>query len=298
MHAHWQDNPCIQTEEETAVDRRESRDAGADGTGSHSLAFRLTGLLCMILLTVNIFVCRTAAVKADILAGQTKAIASIKELAEKIIPQKTAALLAGQDLYAQMGGCMVDAERTDIRVESLAEQAGNDAVNASLFDTVISERAEAYRAEQARLEAIRQEFAYVENNPKGLGSAGRLFIPSVDLDVSLAASSRFNDDIQALTDMEDCATYFAYENMMVIADHVHQGFWKMKGTAVGARAYIKTADGIQTYVCIANMPGHNTGPTLTDNAYNSISSYNPGGLAMYTCNGGWQNIIITLWQPE
>ena len=82
----------------------------------------------------------------------------------------------------------------------------------------------------------------------------------------------------------------------IIADHASQGFDGIKAAHQGTMAYLKTVEGIQLYVCVDILQGHNTGTYLTDNEWNRLMYNGEGSLVMYTCNENWENITIALWQ--
>lgn len=121
----------------------------------------------------------------------------------------------------------------------------------------------------------------------------RLLIPSLDIDVGLTECD-YNDPwtAQAIVDAEDSAAIFAFGDELVIADHNNQGFATLHNAEQGVRAYV---DGDE-YYCIRVTTGGN-GPGIYTSDGVQLSEQNPGGIAMYTCNGEWWDILITLWQP-
>ena len=72
---------------------------------------------------------------------------------------------------------------------------------------------------------------------------------------------------------------------------------RIKKCQPGTTAYMETENGRQNYVCTKIFKGHNTGG-LTDEEYNPIDDWNPGGITSYTCNGNWRNIVIVFFQPS
>lgn len=120
---------------------------------------------------------------------------------------------------------------------------------------------------------------------------GRLYIPSVGIDVAL-----YYGNDQAATDRADSASIFAYSIYAgeIIADHSNQDFAKLFGVSVGDTGYIKANDGSVINIrCIEVFDGHNAGTELTDNNYNNVmGKYD---YLMYTCKNGWRNILICQW---
>lgn len=136
---------------------------------------------------------------------------------------------------------------------------------------------------------------------KKMGTAGRLTIPDVGIDVALYSASLYGGS-QGIVDAHDSAAYmqdaWGLYNSILIADHWNQGFGAIKGSVPDAtKAYIKTSRGTIEYICVANFTGHNTGRDLTDNDYKRITNLYSDGLIMYTCNDHWSNVTITFWAP-
>lgn len=138
------------------------------------------------------------------------------------------------------------------------------------------------------------KYSSVQDEINKRGITCRLTIPSVGVNVACFWA---NSNLQSYVDASDSAAFFNYGYQDVIADHRHQGFSAMKGSAIGSYAYLDYGSYKKTYVCVANFKGHNTGSSLTDLEGNDIAYMNEGGIAMYTCNENWQNVTITLWQP-
>lgn len=122
------------------------------------------------------------------------------------------------------------------------------------------------------------------------GNCGRFTCPSVGIDVAIFAQSS-----QAVTDAADSANYFQLGGSMIVADHVNQGFNRIKSMGVGTLCYIETGSQTKTYRVTGKINGHNTGYDLTDSNYNSILGSAP--LILYTCNENWQNITIVFCTP-
>ena len=136
---------------------------------------------------------------------------------------------------------------------------------------------------------------------KKMGTAGRLTIPSVGVDVALYNASLYGGS-QGIVDAHDSAAYmqdaWGLYNSVLIADHWNQGFDAMKHSVPDVtKAYIQTNSGTIEYICVANFTGHNTGTDLTDNDYKRIVNLYSDGLIMYTCNDHWSNVTIIFWAP-
>ena len=136
---------------------------------------------------------------------------------------------------------------------------------------------------------------------KKMGTAGRLTIPDVGVDVALYNASLYGGS-QGIVDAHDSAAYmqdaWGLYNSVLIADHWNQGFDAMKSSVPDAtKAYAKTSSGTIEYICVANFTGHNTGRDLTDDDYKRITNLYSDGLIMYTCNDHWSNVTITFWAP-
>lgn len=120
---------------------------------------------------------------------------------------------------------------------------------------------------------------------------GRLYIPSVGIDVAL-----YYGNDQAATDRADSASIFAYGTYddEIIADHSNQDFSKLFGVSVGDTGYIRLSDGGTINIrCAEVFNGHNTGTELTDSDYNNVMGQYD--YLMYTCRNGWRNILICQW---
>lgn len=136
-----------------------------------------------------------------------------------------------------------------------------------------------------------------------LGTAGRLKIPSVGIDVALYAcsgSGEYASEQQRIVDAIDSAAYIEQTNTVghIIADHNNQGFHAIHSCVpFETYAYINFGTYIQKYICTGIGPGLNLGNDLID--WNGVSlNYDSisGGLAMYTCNEDSTNITITYWK--
>ena len=129
------------------------------------------------------------------------------------------------------------------------------------------------------------------------GLIGRLLIPSVGID--LAVREPVNDsEAQAFVDERDSAAIFWRGDARIIADHNNQGFAYLSKVSIGDKAEMCLKDGSQiSYTVVDKFKGHNTGPELTDEDYNCIYDDNIGGLTLYTCYAGWENIWVVYLQP-
>ena len=120
---------------------------------------------------------------------------------------------------------------------------------------------------------------------------GRLYIPSVGIDVAL-----YRGISQSVTDRKDSAAIFTYGSYdgEIIADHNNQDFSKLLNVVVGTTGYIRLKNGnVINIKCIEVINGHNTGTKLTDNNYRVVmGKYD---YLMYTCRNGWKNIRICQW---
>ena len=124
------------------------------------------------------------------------------------------------------------------------------------------------------------------------GMIGRLYIPSVGVSVAL-----YNSFSQGTVDAGDSAATYRSVNM-VIADHKHQGFSKMKSSVPGSTiAYINNGNTVQAYMCVEKNNGRNNETSLVDCNGASLYTKCPGGLVMYTCNAHWSDITYSCWNP-
>lgn len=133
------------------------------------------------------------------------------------------------------------------------------------------------------------------------GSCGRLYIPSIGVDVALFETTMYDSKVsQPIVDAEDSAAYITDDveawGFPLIADHVHQGFAAIKGAVAGETiAYMHFGNRIESFICTKVFRGYNNG-VLVDMDGNTLKSTNPGGLGMYTCNADG-TITVVYWQP-
>lgn len=139
----------------------------------------------------------------------------------------------------------------------------------------------------------------INQNKDTLGSYGRLFVPSVNLNVSLNLADMTANDVQKIVDFRDSAAYFEFNGQNVIADHNHQGFHKIINISIGDFAYIKKTDGsIENYQMTDKFEGKNIVYDLVDLSGNSVLN-GKNSLVMYTCYkmGEYDNhVMITIFQ--
>lgn len=146
--------------------------------------------------------------------------------------------------------------------------------------STLAKNAEAYK-EQQRQARIRSEVA-------SRGSMGRLYAPSIGIDVAL-----FNSMSQAVCDAPDSACYFYIGGAPVIGDYQNQGFSRIRSAVPGSTLmYISDGTNITTYRCVASYNGYNTGYDLTDEAGVSATGKYPRSTILYTCRQDWQHITI------
>ena len=132
------------------------------------------------------------------------------------------------------------------------------------------------------------------------GAVGRWVIPSVGVDVACFSYVLGVDDGdygQAIGDAPDSAAYSAYGSQYLIADHNYQGFSAIAYCSVGTKAYMDVGTSRTEYVCTGIEYGHNMSTSITDEDGNDIAYNNSGGITLYTCRNGWQNIVIVYFTP-
>lgn len=141
----------------------------------------------------------------------------------------------------------------------------------------------------------------IRHDTSTLGTLGRLFIPSVSMDVALYQTDISSEEAQVIVDQQDSAAYFNMYSKNVIADHNHQGFHKIIDTSYNDKAYIKQIDGtIQIYRMIQKLEGINALSDLTDLDGNSVF-LGSGNLIMYTCYRTHEydnHVMIVVWKLE
>lgn len=129
------------------------------------------------------------------------------------------------------------------------------------------------------------------------GYIGRLKIPSVGISVALRESWD-GETSQAYVDERDSAALYRNGAATIVADHNNQEFKTLHKVSIGDSATVYHLDGSRTdYVVTDKFTGHNTLTELTDDDWRCIYDDNIGGLTLYTCRNGWQNIWIVFLQP-
>ena len=141
------------------------------------------------------------------------------------------------------------------------------------------------------------EFQSVEKDVLPLGTAGRWFIPSLDINVGMTWVDADDEyGAQAAVDAPDSAAFSLWEgSIYYLADHWTQGnFVNISKCRPGDTAYRKTAEGIIPYICTEATTGYN-------NVYHMVTDdgryiENTGHeIVAYTCNGNWQNVWIAFF---
>ena len=132
-----------------------------------------------------------------------------------------------------------------------------------------------------------------------LGTVGRLFLPSIDLNVAVYNANLNTDEnynAQSIVDKVDSAAYFKLGSKEVIADHNYQGFNKLMNMSLNTNAYIKKTDGtITNYQMINKFIGKNISTDLIDSNGKNVIEYD-GQLIIYTCYNSYEDILITIWK--
>lgn len=137
-----------------------------------------------------------------------------------------------------------------------------------------------------------------KTRPQGpYGTWGRLFIPSVNIDVALYQTP-CTPEAQQIVDAYDSAAYMNTLNgAVLIGDHSNQGFDRLINVQAGTKMYIYRADGsVETYVCTETCRGTNYTSGVCDS--NGVSSEKNSGIWCYTCGTSSTNIIISKFQKE
>lgn len=121
--------------------------------------------------------------------------------------------------------------------------------------------------------------------------AGRLIIPSVNIDVALFINGEGSDIAtirQNVCDAEDSAILYNDTIGNVIADHSNQAFAPLPYVNKGDAAYILEGDCILSLKCEDVMDGINTGEGLTDlDGMWLTANYD---IVCYTCGEDWTHI--------
>lgn len=139
---------------------------------------------------------------------------------------------------------------------------------------------------------------HTKTRPQGpYGTWGRLFIPSVDIDVALYQTP-CTPDAQPIVDAYDSAAYInTLDGAVLIADHSNQGFDKIVNLKAGDKLYIyRPDDSIETYVCQETCNGKNYTSKICDER--GVASVQSSGIWCYTCGASSVDIIISKFQKE
>lgn len=142
----------------------------------------------------------------------------------------------------------------------------------------------------------------IKQNKEPLGTGGRIFLPSTGFSVAIYSTDLTDgNNAQRIVDRPDSAAYFQIHNQPIIADHNHQGFFRIIDIKVGEKAYIKNSDGqIQVYRMINKFEGINLEYDLTDLNEKSVLD-GSGDLILYTCYKAYEyanHVMITIWELE
>lgn len=137
-----------------------------------------------------------------------------------------------------------------------------------------------------------------KTRPQGpYGTWGRLFIPSVDIDVALYQTP-CTPDAQPIVDAYDSAAYInTLDGAVLIADHSNQGFDKIINLKTGDKLYIYRPDNsIETYICQETCNGKNYTNKICDER--GVANTQSSGIWCYTCGASSVDIIISKFQKE
>ena len=127
---------------------------------------------------------------------------------------------------------------------------------------------------------------------------GRLYIPDVNISVGLGYIGDVYHGLlsQQYVDMQDMAAYLDFQDFgddsVVIADHKHQGFERIKKCTPGMRAYVKTDDDFRIYECYDIGNGYNDYDNVYDRDGNNIYCNGHDTLSLYTCNADSHHVTI------
>lgn len=127
------------------------------------------------------------------------------------------------------------------------------------------------------------------------GMMGRLYIPSVGIDVALISddgggSENEADIRQAICDAPDSASIYPDRGNIIIADHNNQGFATLMNVKSGDMAYILRGTSIMSLECYMVIDGINTGKGITDLEGTPANFYSE--FLCYTCKEDWTNVTV------
>lgn len=228
-------------------------------------------------------VCSKGVISSNSVKEETT-ISSTKENKEKKTPVK----IADQDETKESIQKEPVIENQEIKTSAVAEASSLN--NDSFYNTTVVQAPTI-----DILETIKQ-------NKEPLGTAGRLFLSSADFSVAIYSTDLADgNNAQIIVDRPDSAAYFQIHNQPIIADHNHQGFYRIIDIKVGEKAYIKNSDGqIQVYTMINKFEGMNLEYDLTDLNEKSVLD-GRGDLILYTCYKSYEyanHVMITIWKLE
>lgn len=127
---------------------------------------------------------------------------------------------------------------------------------------------------------------------------GTLTIEEAEIEVPLYYTTILGEgkSAQEIIDNTESAGYFRYGEQHIIADHDYQEFFSLKKVKKGTKAVIALDRGYEkTYECIRVCEGENRGHLYDENK-EDVAEQNPGGIAMYTCNGSKEKVIICFFE--
>lgn len=255
----------------------EAATQGGNGTGGYSWIIKLYNVQKAEMAE------QAAAIKAAEQAGKGAA-----EQEAVNLPESETAQQAAQRVEQKA------AEQAAAAQASAAQAARQAAVQTT---AAAPAPAQSTASAQAAAVSSGSQIPYLEQKPEG--TAGRLYIPDLGINVGMYSTSIMGSEAanaQAITDAQDSAATFSFDGHTVIADHNNQGFSGIRKAVAGStHLYVQQNGQIKDYVCLANIQGHNTSRDIVDSNYNSASLLYPGSYMLYTCNENWHNITITFW---
>ena len=143
------------------------------------------------------------------------------------------------------------------------------------------------------------QYNAVKNDTAGVYGYGRLYIPSVNVSVSLYETVYGDGRGQDLVDGWDSAAYRISHlgGAGFIGDHWNQGFDNIKKCKVGDFCFIKRKNGeILTYRCVKTIDGTSDGDDLYTEDGERLSKIKWADFACYTCNGHWTIVYLVFFK--
>lgn len=132
------------------------------------------------------------------------------------------------------------------------------------------------------------------------GTAGRLIIPDLGIDVALNQTYLSDGDYnQYVTDLWDSAAWFWVGDSQVVSDHDYQGFNGLYAAYSGCVGYVYHKDGTCSTIQCGSV-NRNAWTDDYDIYDNDNSAFYMGyDVVMYTCNpSGWPSITVTYWNYQ